>query len=138
MKSIYIIGSLRNKKVPELANRLRQEGFEVFDDWYSPGPETDDYWQAYEKARGRSYKEALSGYHPTQVFEFDKYHIDRSDVIVLVLPAGKSAHLELGYARGLGKTTYILLDGDPERYDIMYKFATDIFDNEEELIVALR
>lgn len=136
-RSIYIIGSLRNPKVPELANKLRSLGYDVFDDWYSPGPETDDYWQAYEKARGRSYKEALNGYHPKQVFEFDKYHIDRSDTIVLCLPAGKSAHLELGYAVGTGKTAYILLDGDPDRYDIMYLFASDIFNNEGELIETL-
>ena len=46
---IYLIGSMRNPAVPVLANNLRKEGFKVFDDWSSPGPEADDYWQDYEK-----------------------------------------------------------------------------------------
>ena len=37
MKSIYIIGSLRNKNIPLIGNKLREAGFEVFDDWFSPG-----------------------------------------------------------------------------------------------------
>ena len=47
---LYLIGSLRNPRVPELAKRLRQDnpGLEVFDDWYSAGIEADDYWKEYE------------------------------------------------------------------------------------------
>lgn len=136
--SVYLIGSLRNPKVTELGNRLRAQGFDVFDDWASPGPETDTFWLEYEKARGRTYTEALQGHHAKEVFQFDKRHLDRCDVAVLVLPAGKSAHLELGYTIGKGKRGYILLDGEPERYDIMYQFATGIFTKEEDLVVALK
>lgn len=136
-KSIYVIGSLRNKRIPEIAIKLRSHGLNVFDDWFSPGPQTDDEWQAYERARGRSYKEALAGHHAKQVYEFDKHHLDQADAVVLVCPAGKSGHLELGYIIGKGKPGYILLDGEPERFDVMYQFATDIFYNEEELIECL-
>ena len=124
MKSIYLIGSLRNPLVPEVAEHLRAYDFEVFDDWYAAGPEADDYWQKYEIARGHSYAEALQGYAARHVFDFDCRHLNRCDIGVLLLPAGKSGHLELGYMAGLGKPTAILLDKVPERYDVMYQFAS--------------
>lgn len=130
---IYLIGSLRNPEVPKVANKLREAGFDVFDDWYAAGPEADDKWRDYEKGRGRSYLEALHGAAANNVFQFDRRHIDSSDAVILILPAGKSGHLELGYSLGRGKQGYILLD-DPERWDVMYKFATKVSYNLEEII----
>lgn len=124
MKSVYLIGSLRNPEVPKVAETLRQAGFEVFDDWYAAGPEADDYWQKYEIFRGHSYAEALEGHAARHVFLFDQWHLTRCDIGVLLLPAGKSGHLELGYMAGMGKPTAILLDKVPERYDVMYQFAS--------------
>ena len=138
MKSVYIIGSLRNKDVPELGNVLRQAGFDAFDSWFSPGPHADDFWRDYTKARGLSYKEALKDYSATHVFEFDKHHLDRCDIAVMLMPAGKSGHLELGYFLGCGKPGYILFDKEPKRYDVMVQFATDIFFEPAHLINALK
>jgi len=134
---IYLIGSLRNPEVPIIARSLRLSGHEVFDDWFAAGPEADDYWRDYEIQRGHSFIQALDGYAANHVFEFDKYHLNRADAAVLVLPAGKSGHLELGYAIGLGKPGYILLDNNPERYDVMYRFATKVCASVEELIKCL-
>jgi nucleoside 2-deoxyribosyltransferase len=138
-KVIYLIGSLKNrKKIIDLANRLRELGFEVFDDWIAPGPDADDYWRDYEKRRGSSYKQALKNYAATHIFEFDKYHIDRSDMGVLYMPAGKSAHLELGYMIGRGKPCFVLFDEEPERWDVMYQFATAVCFSYEELVKELK
>ena len=76
---VNVIGSLRNPAVPELSARLRAEGYEVFDDWYAAGPEADDYWQKYEQARGRSYREALDGHAANHVFDYDTYHLSTCD-----------------------------------------------------------
>lgn len=135
---IYLIGSLRNPHIPLLAGKLRSFGFDVFDDWYSPGANTDEEWQRYEAQRGRTFKEALAGAHAQEVFAFDKYHLDRAAAAVLVLPAGKSGHLELGYVIGRGKPGYIFLPGEPERYDIMYAFATEVCTTFPALVEALR
>lgn len=135
---IYLIGSLRNENVPVIANQLRAQGHEVFDQWYGAGPQADDYWQAYCKQKGMNYKEALADHGAQHVFNFDKRFIDMSDTVVLVLPAGKSGHLELGYALGSGKRGFILLDGEPDRYDCMYNFASGICLNLEELFECLR
>jgi hypothetical protein len=127
MKSIYVIGSLRNPNIPLLANDLRKLGLDVFDDWFSSGPETDDYWQKYEKIRGRTYEEALAGTMADHIFTYDKSHLDRTDGAVLLAPAGKSGHMELGYTIGKGKPGFVLFDKEPERYDVMYLFATKVF-----------
>ena len=137
-KSIYIIGALKNRAIMELANELRTAGFDAFDDWLTPGPEADSFLLEYEKKRGRNYKEALKGHAAQHCFTFDKKHIDRCAMAVMVMPAGKSGHLELGYVIGQGKKGYILFDQEPDRMDIMYNFATDIFFSREELIQRLK
>lgn len=134
---LYLIGSLRNPRIPEIGQKIRQLGHEVFDDWFAGGPIADDSWRDYEKARGHTYAEALNGYAASHVFEFDKYHLDRCDGALLVLPAGRSGHLELGYMAGKDKKVYVLLD-DPERWDVMYQFAWNgIFFSEEEMLSRL-
>lgn len=138
MASVYLIGSLRNPAIPKIAAELRAAGHDVYDDWFSPGPEADDHWQAYERQRGRNFAEAVRGWHATHVFMNDKRHLDQCDAAVLVMPAGKSAHLELGYVIGRGQRGYVLLDGEPERFDIMYRFADGIYYDTAALLVALK
>ena len=134
---VYLIGSLRNPAIPAIAERLREEGYDTFDDWMAAGPNADDSWRDYERARGNSYQEALSGYAAQHVFNFDKYHLERADIGILVLPAGKSGHMEIGWLLGKGKPGYILLDKDPDRYDVMYNFATGVFNDIGELVCEL-
>lgn len=121
---IYIIGSLRNEKIPVVGNAVRAAGFEAFDDWHGTGPKADDYWLEYEKLRGRSYAEALAGRAAQNTFALDRDNILRSEGVIMVMPAGKSGHMEFGYARRGGIPGVILLDGEPERYDVMYNFAS--------------
>lgn len=129
---------MRNEHVPNVANTLRDRtDWQVFDDWHCVGPEADDYWQQYERDRGRHYREALYGPHATNVFNFDKAWLEKADAVCLIAPAGKSAHLELGWSAGQGKRTYVLFDEEPPRFDIMYQFCTNIFFDVEELIKEL-
>ena len=120
---IYVIGSLRNPEVPTVASALRKEGFDVFDDWYAAGRRADDSWRDYEVARGHSYVEALGGHSARHVFDFDEFHLNRAAAGVLVMPAGKSGHLEIGYLAGQSKPTWILSSA-PKRYDVMTQFTT--------------
>ena len=137
MKKIYLIGSLRNPEIPNIGNKLRATGYDVFDDWHAGGPGADDAWQRYEKIRGRSYGDALYSPAAVNIFEFDKHHIEESDIGVLTLPAGKSGHLEFGMMLGSGKKGYILFDGEPERWDVMYQFADGVFFDIEDLVAHL-
>jgi len=132
---IYLIGSLRNPAVPTFGNDLRNLGHEVFDDWHGAGPHADDHWQDYETIRGRSYPEALQGFAALNTYRFDLRHINDSDMAVLMLPAGKSGHLEFGYMMGQGKPGLIYFsEGIPDRWDLMYLFATNVCFTLEDLL----
>ena len=121
-KKIYIIGALKNAEITSIAAELRPK-YDVFDQWITPGPDADQYLFEYAKKRGWNYKEALTCDAARNNFDFDKRHIDSSDIVVMVMPAGKSAHLELGYSIGMGKEAHILFDKEPERFDLMYNFV---------------
>lgn len=135
-KVCYIIGSLRNDRIPKLAQTLREQhkDFEFFDDWYAAGPEADDYWKSYEQSKQVSYQTALKGHAAKHVFEFDRTHLNRSTHALLVLPAGKSGHMEIMYAQyGVGAKTAILLDPefDNQRWDVMLQFIPTLLPNDE-------
>ena len=51
--------------------------------------------------------------------------------LLLVLPAGKAAHIESGIAYGLGKKCYAI--GEYEATDTLYNIFEEIFSNESEL-----
>ncbi|MEE1380082.1 MAG: hypothetical protein ACLR1U_06020 [Clostridia bacterium] len=51
--------------------------------------------------------------------------------LLLVLPAGKAAHIEAGIAYGLGKKCYAI--GEYEATDTLYNIFESIFENENDL-----
>lgn len=138
MKTVYIIGALRNDRIPEVGAAIRSLGLEAFNDWHSAGPDADDFLRDHYRSRGCSYKEGIYSHAAKHIFNFDKYHLDRSHAGVLVMPAGKSAHLEMGYLIGQGKPVFILFDKEPERFEVMHNFATDIFFDLNELKQTLK
>lgn len=135
--NVYIIGSLRNPRVPEVARELRAAGFEVFDDWFSAGPEADDHWQRKQQGDGLTYRQALEGPAAVHVFDFDLKHLSAADAVVMITPAGKSAHLELGWALGRGKIGVILMEQEPQRWDVMLQFADAVLYSVPEVIKHL-
>lgn len=122
---IYLIGSLRNPSIPTIANTLRSHRFDVFASWAAAGPHADDYWRDFERSQGYSYEEALQQPAAQHIFSFDRHWLDKATTAVLVQPAGKSGHLELGWALGRGKKGFILLD-NPDRWDVMALFADGV------------
>jgi len=128
-RKIYLIGSLRNPEIPKIAELLRSDGHRVFDDWYSAGEKADDAWKAHQQFKCMSLSLALMGPAAQHILAFDRKWLDWCDTSILVMPAGKSGHLELGYAIGQGKDTHILLPGEPEvdRWDVMYGMANGVW-----------
>lgn len=134
---VYIIGSLANPRVPEVAAELRRFEYNAFDEWYSAGRDADRSWQEHQQSIGRSYREALASAAAQNVFQFDKKHIDESAAVVMVGVGGRSAHLELGYAVGQRKPGFMLIEGDVPKWDVMALFATGICTSIDELVEAL-
>ena len=65
------------------------------------------------------------------LFHTDLEGEKNSDNLLLVLPAGKAAHIESGIAYGLGKKCYAI--GEYEQTDTLYNIFEEIFDDENEL-----
>ncbi|QRN94407.1 hypothetical protein JRI60_35480 [Archangium violaceum] len=122
---------------------LRAAGHEVHDYKDTGGgsqgasaPNMDDFARMrFEPAQFR----ALLEQHPLArtLFDKDMNALRDCDVCVMVLPCGRSAHLELGYAVGAGKRTIALLQGECEP-DLMYKMVERLCISIEEVLQAVR
>jgi hypothetical protein len=88
--------------------------------WHS-NPVDGDLW-APDLADADDYVAALSHPAAIQGFERDLGAMSAADTFVLVLPCGRSAHLELGWAVGAKKSTAVLLD-DPCTPELMYRLV---------------
>ena len=123
---IYVASSWRNCGQVEVVETLRDKGHEVYD-FRNPTPGSDGFhWSqidsAWQSWNSQEYRQALN--HPSALAGFgnDFDAMKWADVFVLVLPCGRSAHLEAGWAIGQGKPTCILLDNESEP-ELMYKLA---------------
>ena len=61
-------------------------------------------------------------------FKSDMDGLTNAEALVLVIPCGRSAHLEMRYAAGAGMPNIILMsDGEPELvYRMSTRFAIDL------------
>lgn len=126
---IYVASSWRNLLQPAIVVALRSAGHEVYD-FRQPDPaqpsergfswaEIDPHWQAWEP---KLYREALKHPIAARGYAFDIGALRSCDACVLVLPSGRSASWEFGYAMGQGKRgAVVMLDqAEPE---LMYREA---------------
>lgn len=149
VRTIYVASSWRNQLQPTVIESLRSQGHRVYDfkhptnngargfHWDDvslalSNPVDGDPWVA-NVADAADYVTVLD--HPVAVdgFERDFAAMLSADTCVLVLPCGRSAHLELGWAVGAGKRTAILLD-DPCTPELMYRLVDKIVTSLDELI----
>lgn len=136
VRRIYVASSWRCTMQPVVVESLRTAGHEVYD-FRNPkegdeGLDWSEVMPSYRRvgpgspeppADAREYVEALS--HPISEAGFanDFDAMRWADTFVLVLPCGRSAHLEVGWAIGQGKRTAIVLDGPSVVPELMYKLA---------------
>lgn len=137
--NIYVAASWRTERQPEVVRRLREAGHEVYDFRNPPQnsafawTDTTPWWSGLSPEELRQ----LLG-HPVArgAFEVDMGALRRCDACVLVLPSGRSAHLETGWAAGAGKRTAILLDAGSEA-ELMSLMADRLCGSLEELLELL-
>jgi hypothetical protein len=130
----YVASSWRNQVQPAVIEALRAAGVECYD--FKNPPEGAGFsWREVKPGYGRGIAakgadwETAENYlsmvhHPraTEGFHADFGAMTKADTFVLVLPCGKSAHLELGWAVGAGTRTAILLE-DPVEPELMYRMV---------------
>lgn len=135
---IYVASSWRNYHQPGVVHVLRRCGHDVYD-FRHPKPghngfswsEIDLDWQRWTAVQ---YREALQ--HPIAAagYESDINALKQCDACVLVLPSGRSASWEFGYAMGLRKRGYVL-QLEPLEPELMYREA-EILTSMQELFDA--
>ena len=127
MSKIYVASSWLNGYQPAVVTLLREGGHEVYDfrhplpnengfDWR----DVDPTWRSWSTEEYRDYLD-----HPLSCHGFanDWNAMEWADTGVLLMPCGRSAHLEAGYFVGARKPLYILLFGQREP-ELMYKMST--------------
>lgn len=140
-RRIYLASSWRNPHQPEVLAALRAGGHEVYD-FRNPAPGKNGFsWRdcgaqaSIDHAKTiPSYLQAIRSPRAAEGFGFDKAALEWCDTCVLLLPCGRSAHLELGYAAGQGKDTYVLLHEDKFEPELMYLLNTDICTDVQEVL----
>lgn len=137
---VYVASSWRNDYQPDVIRGLRDLGHEVYD-FRNPAPgdygfhwsEIDSRWESW------SVQEYIDGLmHPLAETGFAKDFaaLEWAEVCILVLPCGRSAHLEAGYFVGAGKPLLILVERiEPE---LMYKMADSIHPGLGPLLLRLQ
>lgn len=144
---IYLASSWRNPEQPQLVECLRSAGHEVYDfrnpDLKRPllsgnrglgrgfqWSEIEPDWQEWDAIR---FRDALEHPLAQDGFDSDFGAMQWADTVVLALPCGRSAHLELGWAVGTGKHTAILM-ADENEPELMYRMVDKLCVNIEELL----
>ncbi|PWT71745.1 MAG: hypothetical protein C5B59_17350 [Bacteroidetes bacterium] len=140
-RKIYLATSWKNEEQPLLVNILREENHEVYDFRHPSATNNGFRWtdvsKNYKEWTPAEYTFALSDPIAQRGFGYDKAGLDWCDTCVLLLPCGRSAHLEAGYARGKGKELFILLREQGFEPELMYLFANSIVTTIENLVKVL-
>jgi len=136
---IYVASSWKNPHQPDVVSRLRAiPGTEVYD-FRHPKPGNDGFaWEAvdpnWEKWTFKEYRAALEHPIAQEGFRFDQYALEQCDMCVLVLPCGRSSHLELGYCAGMNLMTAVYSPpGVPVQPELMNLLADRITDDFAEI-----
>ncbi|CAD5277074.1 conserved hypothetical protein [Bosea sp. 62] len=140
MARIYLASSWRNPEQPALVERLRIAGHEVYD-FRNPPHSTGFKWSDIGlelPCSAADYRRALLS-HPraAQGFNADFSAMRWADTGLLLLPSGRSAHLELGWMAGAGKRT-LVLTRDGEEPELMALLADRICISVAEVLQELR
>lgn len=125
---VYVASSWRNIMQQAVVHVLHAASIDCYDFKDSEG----FHWSEVGITPPVSFEQYMKGLQEERAKEGyarDMEALDKADCCVLVMPCGRSAHQELGYAVGQGKRTAILYETDVEfEPDLMHKmvdFQTD-------------
>lgn len=138
---IYVASSWKNVDYNRIIQLLRDAGHIILD-WRDEISGGGFKWSdatdvPVEQMTGEFYRDVvLRSARAERGFSFDFGYMQEADCCVLLLPCGRSAHLEAGWFAGFGKRLVIHIpnfDGP----DLMYKMAREITLTNTELLRAL-
>lgn len=142
MARIYLASSWRNQEQQNVLFSLRTYGHEVYDFKNPPNgvkgfawSAIDPDWQAWSAEKYRT----LLTTNPIAALGYlnDYRAMEWADTCLLLLPCGRSAHLEAGWFAGRGKRL-IILTRDGEEPELMALMANHICINLNEVRKVLQ
>lgn len=133
---IYLASSWKNAvAVRGIAAYLEEYGFKVDAFCRSTDQRYSFHWSEFvDTEEALQQYDALSFLDDPRVrraFDEDKRWLDWADTVVMVMPCGRSSHLEAGYAVGQRKRLFIYGDFAKGEFDVMYGFANGLFRTED-------
>lgn len=134
-RRIYVASSWRNPLLDQVVDALRRAGHEVYDFREDTGFSWAEVRAGGAEATGEEVFDALGHEAARAAWQRDHAALAWADTVVLVLPAGSSAHLELGWAAGTGREAFVLVPADvPVRLELMWLEAARVFRGLGELL----
>lgn len=71
-----------------------------------------------------------------EIFKADLLGLKNAKIVIVLLPAGNSVHIEAGIAYGLGKP--LILIGKPEKPESLYLIFEERYDTVEEFLKTIQ
>jgi hypothetical protein len=141
MAKVYLASSWRNAEQPAAVQKLRDAGHEVYDFRNPPHGRGGFAWSDidadWKNWTAEKYCRALNTDIAQAGFRSDFDGMMWADVCMLLLPCGRSAHLEAGYMAGAGKRT-IIVTRDGEEPELMAKLCEVVCGSIDEAIDYLK
>ena len=141
-RKIYVASSWENPLQPSFVEELRRRGHDVYDFRHPHGRDDSNVWDVLKVKKDKVYGETLvSALDTPLAYARHEEHLEamkEADTCVLLLPCGRSAHIEAGFMKGLGKTVYVLGSVfDELKPELMYLTFDAFFILYEDLFNAL-
>jgi len=133
MTDYTVIGKTRNQEnIRKLIAGIRSKGKTCYDFTEVPDPANPTASAEELMAIHESHPDFFVRPYHREVFERDLDRLHNAETVVLLLPAGTSAHIEAGIAFGLGKK--LILIGQPEKPESLYFIFTERYQTIEEFL----
>ena len=126
MSRIYIASSWKNKFQQQLVEELRKRGHKVYDFKHPNGRNDVPVWESVSVTQNlrSAYVEKCAA-------------MQDADTCILLLPAGRSSHIEAGHMNGMGKRVFVMDTSKEVTPELMYLALDDYFFDFEELYQAV-
>jgi len=133
---VYVASSWRNRHQPSVVEFIRAGGHEVYEFRNPPHgrggfawSDIDPEWTTWSPT---AWREALRQPLAVDGFKADLNGMEWADACVLVLPSGRSSHLEAGWFTGKGRPVAVLAL-DPVEPDLMVGLCSALLTSYAEL-----
>lgn len=137
----FVAGRYRNKEnVANLVDNIRSKGKSAYCFLESPAIKKYVTDSSTDAETGAAHFEKLDDWWNNsvvrEVFDTDMDGLRASDTFVLLLPAGKSVHIEAGVAFGLQKKCILI--GEQKEAESLYLIFDEHYETAEEFMETLR